>query len=270
MASAAGKAGGRRGAGRAACDRHPGHPARGITKTLMDRDRGINRRRPSPAPLARAASHLSRGAGEVAGRSPAGEGMRHGPACPIGGPRCDQAASSERHARRPDFRLGRGPYLVTLCRGVMRHRTNRLAPAAGALCAGLLISALAGPGAASAAAPAGAVAPAGLAGPNPADAARTATPIKHLVVIYDENVSFDHYFATYPKAANPPGEPRVRRRCPARRAVDTLVAAHLLTQQPQLHQHGERRRRGRAVPARSHPGRHRRPEPRLHRRAAGL
>ena len=36
----------------------------------------------------------------------------------------------------------------------------------------------------------------------------TATPIKHLVVIFQENVAFDHYFATYPKAANPTGEPR--------------------------------------------------------------
>ena len=35
----------------------------------------------------------------------------------------------------------------------------------------------------------------------------TATPIKHLVVIFDENVSFDHYFGTYPYAANPAGEP---------------------------------------------------------------
>jgi phospholipase C len=35
----------------------------------------------------------------------------------------------------------------------------------------------------------------------------TATPIKHLVVIFDENISFDHYFGTYPNAANPPGEP---------------------------------------------------------------
>ncbi|MCX6497353.1 MAG: alkaline phosphatase family protein [Arthrobacter sp.] len=34
----------------------------------------------------------------------------------------------------------------------------------------------------------------------------TATPIKHVVVIFQENVSFDHYFATYPKAANTPGE----------------------------------------------------------------
>src|SRR5579871_1996961 len=36
----------------------------------------------------------------------------------------------------------------------------------------------------------------------------TATPIKHLVVIFQENVSFDHYFGTYPNAANPPGEPQ--------------------------------------------------------------
>ena len=37
--------------------------------------------------------------------------------------------------------------------------------------------------------------------------ASTVTPIKHLVVIFQENNSFDHYFATYPNAANPPGEP---------------------------------------------------------------
>jgi phospholipase C len=36
----------------------------------------------------------------------------------------------------------------------------------------------------------------------------TTTPIKHLVVIYQENVSFDHYFATYPHAGNQAGEPR--------------------------------------------------------------
>jgi phospholipase C len=29
---------------------------------------------------------------------------------------------------------------------------------------------------------------------------KTATPIKHLVVIFNENNSFDHYFATYPIA----------------------------------------------------------------------
>src|SRR6201999_912866 len=36
----------------------------------------------------------------------------------------------------------------------------------------------------------------------------TSTPIKHLVVIFQENISFDHYFGTYPKALNPRGEPR--------------------------------------------------------------
>jgi phospholipase C len=35
----------------------------------------------------------------------------------------------------------------------------------------------------------------------------TTTPIKHLVVIFDENNSFDHYFGSYPNAANPAGEP---------------------------------------------------------------
>jgi len=33
----------------------------------------------------------------------------------------------------------------------------------------------------------------------------TSTPIKHLVVVFQENVSFDHYFGTYPKAANTDG-----------------------------------------------------------------
>src|ERR1700733_8854447 len=36
--------------------------------------------------------------------------------------------------------------------------------------------------------------------------AATATPIGHVVVIFQENNSFDHYFATYPYAANPKGE----------------------------------------------------------------
>jgi phospholipase C len=33
------------------------------------------------------------------------------------------------------------------------------------------------------------------------------TPIQHLVVIFQENISFDHYFGTYPQATNPAGEP---------------------------------------------------------------
>jgi phospholipase C len=47
---------------------------------------------------------------------------------------------------------------------------------------------------------------AGASGSAKGDAS-TSTPIKHLVVIYQENVSFDHYFATYPLAANTDGTP---------------------------------------------------------------
>jgi phospholipase C len=47
-----------------------------------------------------------------------------------------------------------------------------------------------------------------LAFPLLIQAADTATPIKHLVVIFNENNSFDHYFATYPNAANPTNEPQ--------------------------------------------------------------
>jgi phospholipase C len=35
-----------------------------------------------------------------------------------------------------------------------------------------------------------------------------ATPIHHVVVIFPENISFDHYFGTYPHAKNPPNEPK--------------------------------------------------------------
>ncbi|HML10284.1 MAG TPA: phospholipase, partial [Stellaceae bacterium] len=45
----------------------------------------------------------------------------------------------------------------------------------------------------------GAVAPASPSS-DAAESAATVTPIKHLVVIFQENVSFDHYFATYPNA----------------------------------------------------------------------
>src|SRR5579875_911701 len=55
----------------------------------------------------------------------------------------------------------------------------------------------------------GAATTASAAGTHPHTvAASTSTPIKHLVVIFDENNSFDHYFGTYPYALNKPGEPR--------------------------------------------------------------
>jgi phospholipase C len=38
-----------------------------------------------------------------------------------------------------------------------------------------------------------------------AGTSQTTTPITHLVIIFQENVSFDHYFGTYPNALNPSG-----------------------------------------------------------------
>jgi phospholipase C len=62
--------------------------------------------------------------------------------------------------------------------------------------------------------------------------APTTTPINHIVVIFDENISFDHYFATYPNAANPVGEPAFTP-LPNTPAVNGLSGA-LLTNNPNL------------------------------------
>src|ERR1700733_4603751 len=59
----------------------------------------------------------------------------------------------------------------------------------------------------------------------------TATPIKHSVIIYDENVSFDHYFATYPTATNPSGEPAFIA-APNTPTPNNLVSTKLLTNNP--------------------------------------
>jgi phospholipase C len=61
---------------------------------------------------------------------------------------------------------------------------------------------------------------------------RTATPIKHLVVIYQENVSFDHYFGTYPNATNPVGEPPFHAKKNTPTDIDTVQNAGLLTNNP--------------------------------------
>jgi phospholipase C len=58
----------------------------------------------------------------------------------------------------------------------------------------------------------------------------TATPIQHLVVIFQENISFDHYFATYPNATNPSGEPPFHA-APGTPAVNGLSGG-LLTSNP--------------------------------------
>jgi phospholipase C len=62
------------------------------------------------------------------------------------------------------------------------------------------------------------------------------TPIQHVVVIFGENISFDHYFGTYPTAQNPPGEPRFVAQ-PGTPTVNNLVTpnapwSNLLTANP--------------------------------------
>jgi phospholipase C len=60
----------------------------------------------------------------------------------------------------------------------------------------------------------------------------TATPIQHLVVIFQENISFDHYFGTYPHATNPAGQPKFKA-SPNTPAVNGLTNA-LLNFNPNL------------------------------------
>lgn len=59
----------------------------------------------------------------------------------------------------------------------------------------------------------------------------TATPIKHVVVLFDENISFDHYFATYPKAANTDGTKFTASKSTPK-DIDTLANAGLLEHNP--------------------------------------
>jgi Phospholipase C len=66
--------------------------------------------------------------------------------------------------------------------------------------------------------------------PSPGHSADTATPIKHLVVIFNENVSFDHYFATYPNAANTDGTPFTAAK--GTPSANTLASANLIATNP--------------------------------------
>jgi len=65
---------------------------------------------------------------------------------------------------------------------------------------------------------------------GPSGSGETATPIKHLVVIFQENISFDHYFGTYPNAMNPTGQP-IFTATPGTPSVNGLLGS-LLTHNP--------------------------------------
>src|ERR1700720_3066436 len=71
------------------------------------------------------------------------------------------------------------------------------------------------------------------AGPAFAVEGGTATPIKHVVVIFQENVSFDHYFGTYPNAQkNTDGARYFRGAKENMPRANTLESAGLLTNNP--------------------------------------
>ncbi|MGD0608387.1 MAG: alkaline phosphatase family protein [Streptosporangiaceae bacterium] len=104
--------------------------------------------------------------------------------------------------------MGEGPAMIRASR--RKIRSYAAIAAATVMGAGLAVGATAA-GAGAAPATAGATAGTSAAAGTPATGSvtfrpgGTATPIKHLVVIFDENVSFDHYFGTYPYAANTDG-----------------------------------------------------------------
>jgi phospholipase C len=72
-----------------------------------------------------------------------------------------------------------------------------------------------------------------LAGDGSAQTPTTQTPIKHVVIIFGENISFDHYFGTYPSAMNSSGEPSFTARDDTP-TVSGLITAGLLTNNPNL------------------------------------
>jgi phospholipase C len=72
------------------------------------------------------------------------------------------------------------------------------------------------------------------AGVNP-DSLTTKYPIKHLVVVFNENVSFDHYFGTYPNALNSEGEPVFEPAKNTQRDINNLLSTpSLLDNNPNL------------------------------------
>jgi phospholipase C len=70
-------------------------------------------------------------------------------------------------------------------------------------------------------------------GKDPAADFQTTTPIKHLIVIFQENISFDHYFGTYPQAvANDDGTSYFKQAKDDTPRVNNLLAGGLLDQNP--------------------------------------
>jgi phospholipase C len=75
--------------------------------------------------------------------------------------------------------------------------------------------------------------PVTLSAQTPAPVGGPVTPIQHLVVIFQENISFDHYFGTYPWATNPEGDPAFYPLANTP-SVNGLLSGGLLTNNPNL------------------------------------
>jgi len=68
-----------------------------------------------------------------------------------------------------------------------------------------------------------------------ADTLTTKYPIKHLVVVFNENRSFDHYFGTYPNALNVDGEPAFKPAKNTQTDINNLLSSPtLLDNNPNL------------------------------------
>src|SRR5580700_817138 len=127
--------------------------------------------------------------------------------------------------------MGVGPTIRSLRK---RLRLTIAVAAAAALAAGVAIGATAA-SASSTPSFAGYHTPAPVSASYYRDTNRTATPIKHLVVIFDENESFDHYFGTYPNALNPEGEPLFEPAKNTQRDINNLLSSPaLLDSNPNL------------------------------------
>jgi phospholipase C len=74
--------------------------------------------------------------------------------------------------------------------------------------------------------------------PAPPTPTTASAAIKHVVVIYGENVSFDHYFGTYPNAVNTPGEPQFTPTAGTPTPNNYVSNPSLLTQNPNLAANG--------------------------------
>ncbi len=89
--------------------------------------------------------------------------------------------------------------------------------------------------------------------------AASITPIKHLVVIFQENISFDHYFGTYPVAANPEGLACLHGA--AEYALGQWVDGCTDEPESQFRQYSQCNRSCQPIPAGPLPGRHHGSEP---------